>query len=121
MSMRFERLAATLEALEAVSGRTQMIIILAVLLKEAEPDEIGRLVYLSQGRLLPDFIQEEFGMNERLIFRSIALAYNVPHEDVQARFKDLGDAGLVAQVFAAAAQASGEAEGDGLSLKEVYD
>src|SRR3954471_4292533 len=100
MSMRFERLAATLEALEAVSGRTQMIIILAVLLKEAEPDEIGRLVYLTQGRLLPDFIQEEFGMNERLIVRSIAQAYGSEPDVVLARSKQLGDIGLTAQEYA---------------------
>src|ERR671928_1619373 len=99
MPMRFRTLADTLETLEPVTGRLQMISILADLLRQADPTEVGELVYLSQGRLLPDFIQEEFGMNERLIFRSISLAYGVPHEDVQARFKELGDAGLVAQVF----------------------
>jgi DNA ligase-1 len=98
--MRFESLAATLEALEPVTGRTQMINMLAELLAQAGPEDIRELVYLSQGQLLPEFIQKEFGMNERLIYRSVALAYHVPQEEVLARSKQLGDAGLVAQEFA---------------------
>src|ERR1700690_4269337 len=100
MAMRFESLAATLEALEPVTGRTLMISMLAELLGQAGPDDIKQLVYLSQGRMLPEFIQEEFGMNERLIYRSVVLAYQVPQEEVLARAKQLGDAGLVAQEYA---------------------
>ncbi|MDQ6694989.1 MAG: ATP-dependent DNA ligase [Chloroflexota bacterium] len=100
MQMRFHVLASTLEALEPITGRTQMIGILAEMLAKAEPTEISELVYLSQGRLLPDFIQEEFGMNERLVFRSVAQAYGVTSEEVLARFKQLGDVGLVAQEYA---------------------
>jgi hypothetical protein len=57
MSMPFAALAATLEALEPVTGRTQMITMLADLLAQAGPGDISQLVYLSQGQLLPDFIQ----------------------------------------------------------------
>lgn len=122
--MPFHTLAQTLEALEPITGRTLMIGMLADLLRQAGPDDICQLVYLTQGRLLPDFIQEEFGMNERLIFRSIAQAYNVAHEAVVARFKQLGDAGLVAQEFAEQWHKSSLAfgpEGTGLSLSDVYD
>src|SRR5690349_10486396 len=100
MPMRFRTLADTLEALEPVTGRLQMIAILADLLKQADPTEVGELVYLTQGRLLPDFIQEEFGMNERLIVRSISQAYEVDHDEVLARSKQLGDIGLTSQEYA---------------------
>ncbi|HVG00620.1 MAG TPA: DNA ligase, partial [Chloroflexia bacterium] len=125
MTMPFGTLAATLEALEPVSGRTQMIAMLAELLGQAEPEDIGQLVYLSQGRLLPDFIQKEFGMNERLVFRSIAQAYGAPPETVAARFKQLGDVGLVAQEFAQGGGAQMALHGDaattdGVPLPEVY-
>jgi hypothetical protein len=56
MPMPFSTLAETLEALEPISGRTQMITMLAEMLGQAEPDDIAQLLYLSQGRLLPDFI-----------------------------------------------------------------
>ncbi len=124
MTMPFGTLAATLEALEPVSGRTQMIAMLAEMLGQAEPDDIAQLVYLSQGRLLPDFIQKEFGMNERLVFRSIAQAYGSTAEAVAARFKQLGDVGLVAQEFAQSGGRQMPVEGnggvDGMSLQEVY-
>ena len=119
MTMRFRALADTLEALEPVSSRLQLVAILADLLKQADASEVHEVVYLSQGRLLPDFIQKEFGMNERLIFRSVAIAYGVPAEDVLARFKELGDAGLVAQEFARQYAVSG-GDGDSLPVKEVY-
>jgi DNA ligase-1 len=118
MSMPFNTLAETLEALEPVTGRTQMIAMLAELLGQAGPEEIGELVYLTQGRLLPDFIQEEFGMNERLIFRSIAQAYNVQADDVLRRSKQLGDAGLTAQEYAR--NAEGQTGEHGLPLTDVY-
>ena len=123
MSLRFASLAATLEALEPVTGRTQMISMLAELLSQAGPDDIVQLVYLSQGRLLPDFIQEEFGMNERLIYRSVALAYQVPVDEVLARAKQLGDAGLVAQEYAQRwleQSSPSNTSRAGLSLQEVY-
>ncbi|MDQ3706267.1 MAG: ATP-dependent DNA ligase [Chloroflexota bacterium] len=124
MTMPFGTLAATLEALEPVSGRTQMIAMLAEMLGQAGPQDIAQLVYLSQGRLLPDFIQKEFGMNERLVFRSVAQAYGAQPESVAARFKQLGDVGLVAQEFAQAGARqlplAGENTADGVPLQEVY-
>src|SRR5438874_13563638 len=123
MSLRFASLAATLEALEPVTGRTQMIGMLAELLARAGPEDIEQLVYLSQGRLLPDFIQEEFGMNERLIYRSVALAYHAPVEEVLARAKQLGDAGLVAQDYAQRwleQSPTAQSQADGMPLQDVY-
>jgi DNA ligase-1 len=120
--MPFSALAATLDALEPVTGRTQMIGILSELLAQATPEEIGRLVYLAQGRLLPDFVQEEFGMNERLIYRSVAQAYDVPHDEVVTRSKELGDAGLVAQAFAEKAeQRAGDGHEEAATVLSVYD
>jgi DNA ligase-1 len=122
--MRFESLAATLEALEPVTGRIQLINMLAELLAQAGPEDIRELVYLSQGQLLPEFIQKEFGMNERLIYRSVALAYHVPQEDVLARSKQLGDAGLVAQEFAQSWLEQSlplESNDEPASLHEVYE
>jgi DNA ligase-1 len=122
MSMPFRTLAETLEALEPVTGRLQMISMLANLLGQADPTEVGELVYLIQGRLLPDFIQQEFGMNERLIVRSISLAYGFEHDEVLTRSKQLGDIGLTAQEFAERyEQAHGvTGAGDGLTINDVY-
>jgi len=124
MPMPFSTLAETLEALEPISGRTQMITMLAEMLRQAEPDDIAQLLYLSQGRLLPDFIQKEFGMNERLIYRSVTQAYGVTYDDVLARSKQLGDAGLVAQEYAAkwdADNPTAPANIEAITLRDVYN
>lgn len=119
MPMRFATLADTLEALEPVSSRIEMINILARLLGQADPEEVGELVYLVQGRLLPDFIGQEFGMNERLLVRALAQAYGVPADTALDRFKQVGDAGTLAQELAQ--QAQNEARtGDEIPLTEVY-
>src|SRR3989442_2924954 len=122
MPMRFRALAETLEALEPVTGRLQLIAILADLLRQADPTEVGELVYLIQGRLLPDFIQEEFGMNERLIVRSISQAYGYAPEDVLERWKQLGDIGLTAQEYAERYDRvqGGAGEREGIALNDVY-
>jgi DNA ligase 1 len=119
MPMPFSVLANTLETLEPITGRLQMIAVLADMLKAADPTEVRELVYLSQGRLLPDFIQKEFGMNERLILRSIANAYSATPDEVMDRFKTMGDAGLVAQNFAQGHSEGGDV-GESLPLTDVY-
>ena len=121
MPLPFSALASTLEALEPVTGRTLMIGMLADMLRQADEVEVKELVYLSQGRLLPDFIQKEFGMSEMLIFRAVAQAFDASSDEVRARFKALGDAGLVAQEFAERSGKVPTSQDGGLPLKAVYD
>lgn len=120
MSMPFAALAQTLEALEPISSRTEMLALLADLFRKADPDEIRELIYLVQGKLLPDFMGQEFGMNERLLVRAIAQAYEVPPDGALARFKELGDAGTTAQEMAGSRHANLERAGDPISVKDVY-
>jgi len=122
MSLPFSVLTSTLEELEPVTGRTIMIGMLADMLRRADESDVAQLVYLAQGRLLPDFIQKEFGMSEMLIFRAVAQAFGSQSNEVLARFKSLGDAGLVAQEFAQKSGRDGAASSeDGLPLRTVYD
>lgn len=97
MPMLFQTFAETLEALEPVTGRLQMIAMLADTLRQAEADEVAALIYLSQGLLAPEFRQKEFGVNERLALRAIAAATGYTPTETEQMFKRLGDIGLVAQ------------------------
>ena len=69
MPLLFETVARTLEELEPITGRIQMTNLLAGLLGQAGPDEIAPLSYLIQGRLAPEYRQNEFGVNEKLALR----------------------------------------------------
>lgn len=51
--MEFSVLAEAYEKLEATRGRLEMMAILSELFKKAKPDEIDRIIYLSQGVVAP--------------------------------------------------------------------
>ena len=95
----FYELTRGFERIEAVSGRIAMTAILAELLRNAEPEDGGRIAYLLQGRVAPTFLPVEFGVGERMLVSAIAAAFEVGAEEVERRFKEMGDHGLVAESF----------------------
>ena len=76
--MLFRELAAYFERLEATSSRNTMVQILAEMLRQPTAEEIDKVVYLCQGRLVPFFEPLEIGVGERLAEDAIALAYTRP-------------------------------------------
>ena len=52
-----------------------------------------------QGRLVPKFVDLEFGMASRLLLRSIALAFEAEADEVQGVFREAGDLGLAAEAL----------------------
>ncbi|TAL09643.1 MAG: ATP-dependent DNA ligase [Nitrospirae bacterium] len=113
--MRFQDLAAFFERLEATSKRLEMFDILADLFRQAAPDDIKPIIYMSQGRLQPAFQEGlEIGMSDKLLTRALAGAAQQSPEDVLARFKDTGDLGTTAEALLA-----GRA-GEGLTVGKVY-
>src|SRR5688500_17667684 len=112
--MLFDRLAEFFDRLEATSGRNQMIEILAGLFKEAEAKEADKIVYLSQGRLLPPFEPLEFGVGEAAARGALATAAGIDATEVRRRGAEAGDLGTVAQqLFAQRTSA-------GLTVAQVY-
>jgi DNA ligase-1 len=84
--------------LEATSKRLEMTDILADLLKTAEPDELERVIYLTQGKIHPDWTGEpEIGMAERMVIDTIVRASGLKKEEVEAILAEKGDIGLVAE------------------------
>ena len=118
MALRFQTVAETLEELEPITGRIQMTNVLAHLLGQAGPEEVGPLAYLIQGRLAPEYRQKEFGVNEKLALRAIAEATGCPLEEAQALFTQRGDAGLAAAECRA--RIAGDVGGPDMTLAEVH-
>src|SRR5947209_11544284 len=123
--MLIQNFAESLEALEPVSSRLQMIATLADTLKQDSADEVAALICLSQGLLAPEFRQKEFGVNEKLALRAIAQARGCPVAEAEQLFKRLGDIGLVAQECAVATREDGQARlplggDDGPTVLEVH-
>jgi DNA ligase-1 len=113
--MRFQDLAAFFERLDATSKRLEMFDILADLFRQAAPDDIKPIIYMSQGRLQPPFQEGlEIGMSDKLLTRALAEASETSPEDVLAHFKKSGDLGTTAEALLAGRT------GEKLMVAEVY-
>ncbi len=69
------------------------------LFKKASADEIGKICYLLQGRVLPAYEPLEFGMADKMIIKAISRAFNEPENKVTEAFKKDGDLGIVVEKF----------------------
>lgn len=122
--MKFIRLTEYFERLDATTKRLEMFDILADLFKEASPAEIDKIIYLSQGRLLPQFLGLEMGMSEKLLIRALSEASRMPTKMVEGRFSQSGDLGLTAEELMETKAARGRDIAGGrasLDVIEVYD
>ena len=91
--MKFKKLADYFSALEATSSRLKITEILADLLKEASPQEVDKICYLSLGRLAPLYAGVEFNLAEKLMIKVFAQAFGQPEEKIRQEFKASGDLG----------------------------
>jgi DNA ligase-1 len=101
-TVKFKELAASLDLMEATSGRNELVRILSEVYKAASREELGPITYLIQGRLAPLFEPVEIGLGERLLMTAIAAAYEAPKEEVVTLNRETGDLGVAAQRLAPA-------------------
>jgi DNA ligase-1 len=111
--MKFFKLVEYFERLEATTKRLEMFDILAELFKEASPDDIDKIIYLSQGQLLPPFHGLEMGMSDKLLVRAISDATNTPTKKVEDTFNKTGDLGETVDELV-------KIKGQNLSVDKVY-
>ncbi|MCL4519732.1 MAG: ATP-dependent DNA ligase [Thaumarchaeota archaeon] len=97
--MQFQDLAEAYEQMTKTTARTELTTILVGILKKAPVDEIGRVVYLTQGKLYPDFFGVEIGMAEKTAARALEIAYGTSPKKIQEYLKKMGDLGSVAEVL----------------------
>ena len=94
--MLFSELSEYYQKLEDVSSRLKMIDILSELLKLAKPDEIKKIVYMTQGVLAPPFEGIDFGVAEKILEEAIGIATGNSKESVEKTYKKYGDMGEAA-------------------------
>jgi DNA ligase-1 len=95
--VRYEQLAEVFEGIEATSKRLEMTDLLVRLLKETPSDLVDKVVYLTQGKLYPDYMGIELGMAEKLVEKAISFASGRSEAEVESAFHRSGDLGLAAQ------------------------
>lgn len=112
--VKFLEVAQFFQKLEETTSRLEMSELLYELFSKADKEEIGKLVYLTMGELVPSFVGLEFGVSEKLVLEALSKAVGIRLAQIQQIYKKLGDVGMVAMEVI-------KREGRGLSLLQVYD
>jgi len=97
--MDYAIVAEAYNNLESISGRNEMTEVMAGLLKSTPKNQLGRLAYLTQGKLRPDYEGVELGLAEKLALRAISTASGLPVDTVNKAYVKSGDIGTAAEVL----------------------
>jgi DNA ligase-1 len=96
--MLYSTLVGFYARLEATAKRLEMTDILAELFGVAEPDDLEHLIYLTQGKIHPDWTGEpEIGMAEKMVVGTISRASGNSKNKVESILYESGDVGLAAE------------------------
>ena len=118
--MLYATLVETYERLEATSKRLEMTDILADLLRSAEPEELEKVIYLTQGKIHPDWKGEpEIGIAEKMAIETISRATGLGREEVEALMAETGDVGFAAE-RALKGKRLGRLGGRRLTVSDIY-
>lgn len=119
--MLYEALINTYVKLESTTKRLEMTDILANLLREAQPDELERVIYLTQGKIHPDWMGEpEIGMAEKMVIETIVRATGLKKAEVKTLVAEKGDIGLAAE-SALEQKRTGMLGSKRLQVEDVYN
>jgi len=94
-------IADAYEKIEATTKRLEMTDLLVDLLKKTPKEIIDKVVYLTQGKIYPDFVGLEIGIAERLAIKALARASGRKETEIEDDLKKSGDIGGTAQKFIA--------------------
>lgn len=85
------------ESIENTAKRLEMTSLLASILGQTPKEEIGKVVYMLQGKLHPDYMGVELGVAEKLFMRTIADVTGKSVESVEVEYKKAGDLGTTVE------------------------
>jgi DNA ligase-1 len=97
--LKYIEIAEAYEKIEATTKRLEMTDLLVELLKNTPKEIIDKVVYLTLGRIHPDFISLEIGVAEKLAIKALARASGRKESEIEEDVKKTGDIGETAQNF----------------------
>jgi DNA ligase-1 len=118
--MLYQDLVKVYEALESTSSRLEMTDILANLFRSTDCSHIKKIVYMTQGGIVPDYFPEKLGLADKLYLRTLLAATGANEAKVREMWAREGDPGIVTQqVFETKKQTTLFSQE--LTLDRVYD
>ncbi|RLI60530.1 MAG: ATP-dependent DNA ligase, partial [Candidatus Asgardarchaeum californiense] len=97
--MKYTKIVEFYEKIEQTTKRLEMTDYLVGLFKETPKEIIDKVVYLTRGKIYPDFVELELGVAEKMAMRAIANATGATIKDIEEDFKKTGDLGLTTENF----------------------
>jgi DNA ligase 1 len=97
--LNYTEIADAYEKIEATTKRLEMTDLLVALLKATPKSLLDKVVYLTQGKLYPDFEGVEIGVAERSAAKALARASGRSEAEIEADLQKSGDIGETAQKF----------------------
>lgn len=119
--MKFSQIADCYEKIGATTKRLEMTDYLVELLKLTSKDIIDKVVYLTQGKLYPDFVDIQTGIAEKLAIQAVAKATGKSEKETGEDLAKTGDIGETAQKFLARKTQATLFKGTPLTVEKVYD
>ena len=119
MTLLYSRIVQTYQKIEATKKRLEITKLLVDLLKETPSEIIDKVVYLTQGKLYPDYLGIEIGIAEKLAIKAVAIVTGVKESRIADEYRRRGDLGDAAEALLACKTQVG-LENERLTVEEVY-
>jgi DNA ligase-1 len=123
--MKYTLIADAYGTIEATTKRLEMTSRLVDLINTIPKERLREVVYLTQGKLYPDFMGVEIGMADKLVIHAIARVVGVQRKRIVEEWKRIGDLGTTVETLleepGTARQLSLEGDNlEPLTVEEVY-
>jgi len=90
--------AQAYEDMEKTRKRLELLEILSGLFKNTSSKVIERVIYLTQGKIKPDFYGIELGMSDKLVIKVLEKSTSMSKDSIQEEYKKTGDLGEVTKI-----------------------
>lgn len=97
--MKYDVIAQAYEKIESTTKRLEITDLLVDLLRNTPKEIIDKVVYLTQGKLYPDFMGVEIGVAEKLAIKALVRVSGCNENEIENYLKKSGDVGETAQNF----------------------
>ena len=84
--LNYSEVAEAYARLESISGRNEITRVLSELFSLTPRQELPPLVYMTQGKLRPDYEGVELGLAEKLAIRAVAASAGISAENAYAAY-----------------------------------
>jgi len=115
----YSRIVETYQKIDATTKRLEITKLLVDLLKETPSEIIDKVVYLTQGKLYPDYLGIEIGIAEKLAIKALAIVTGVKESRIADEYRRRGDLGDAAEALLAGKTQVG-LRNERLTVEEVY-